>query len=115
MTTQQIVLQRLEAIIHNWNDKEELRKVLDEPDQGLCVNIFERSLTDKDEFHNFNYDMMSSWTYFKDFGDDFFPFGPDEYLNADFEEKYSNPKRLHLSVHMLHYIRFNGSVLNDLC
>jgi hypothetical protein len=115
MTIQQIVLKRLEAIIHNWNDKKELRKVLYDPDQGLCVNLFERSLTEKDGFHNFNYDMMSSWTYFYEQGDDYFPLGVAEYENSEFEEKYSNPKRLHLAVHMLHYIRFHGSALNDLC
>ena len=55
--------------------------------------------------------VIRAWTYYPEIDDAesiFFPVdGPDEYVKY-FEHLYSNPKRLHLAVHMLQYLKTNG-------
>lgn len=98
-----IVILKLEKIIENWYDKDDLHSLIAEPHDGLCDNI-------KDNFLRcFPNEIFDSWSYFN--GDYWYPVdGGDEYAHGE-ENPYSlfdNPKRLHLAVHMLQWFRFNN-------
>lgn len=99
-----ILIENLEAIIENWYDKEDLKLVIKEPSDGLCDNI-------KSGSHGGGVpkECITSWVYYN--GDSWHPVGgEDEYECGDKEPcfLFNNPRRLHLAVHMLIWLRFNN-------
>lgn len=93
------VIVKLENIIENWYDKEELIKYIDCPEDGLCDNI-------KTCNTRLFLDVIQCWVYYDD--DPFFPVDGEEEYDKGTKTPYSlfnNPKRLHLAVHMLQWFR----------
>ena len=98
-----ILISNLENIIENWYDRDVLVTFIKSPHDGLCDNIkFETVYEIPDA-------CFEAWKYFT--GDTYYPVdGCDEY-DRGLGESYSlfnNPKRLHLAVHMLQWLRFNN-------
>ena len=96
------LIKNLENIIEHWYDKEELVTFIKEPCDGLCDNIH-------NDIHRIPKEVFESWTYFN--GDTLYPVGGvDEYENGVIKaySLFNNPKRLHLAVHMLQWLRFNN-------
>lgn len=106
------VIERLEKIIENWFDKKELAACLFDSDHGLCMNI--TYYKEGDQFYtkeSILYDGIRAWAYYpsSEYEESiFFPVGGMQEYRKDFESLYSNPKRLHLAVHLLQYLRTNG-------
>lgn len=107
------VIERLEKIIENWFDKEELLKCLFNPEHGLCENVT-YYLEEGEAIYKRDsilYNGIRSWIYFSGSFDPeaiLLPVdGVEEYCRG-FLELYSNPKRLHLAVHLLQYLKTNG-------
>lgn len=99
-----LLIESLEDIVENWYDREELIKHIKEPCDGLCDNIKSGLLGE-----GVPKECITSWVYFN--GDSWFPVGGgDEYARGE-KEPYSlfnNPKRLHLALHMLQWLKFNN-------
>lgn len=96
------LIKKLENIIEHWYDKETLKTFIEEPHDGLCDNIRFGSAY-------IPYEVFESWTYFT--GDTRYPVGGEnEYKNGTIQEYslFNNPKRLHIAVHMLQWLRFNN-------
>lgn len=97
------IIFRLEKIIENWYDKEYLHNHIEYPRDGLCDNItgINTSLIPEE--------AITSWCYYN--GNISFPVGGLEEYERAFIEPYilfTNPKRLHLAVHMLQWFRFHN-------
>lgn len=93
------LISKLEKIIENWYDKERLHAVIAEPHDGLCDNI-------KSDHVSVPNKCIEDWMYFN--GDTWFPVGGEDEYGGDNKGPYSlfnNPKRLHLAVHMLIWLR----------
>lgn len=106
------VIERLEKIIENWFDKKELAAVLFDCNHGLCMNLTHYEVNEVAHTKEaVLFPAIRAWAYYPEIDDAesiFFPVdGPDEYVK-DFEHLYSNPKRLHLAVHLLQYLKTNG-------
>ena len=98
------LIENLENIIDNWCDKYELVNYIHKPYDGLCYNIKSGG-----SGGGVPEECITSWVYFN--GDSLYPVGGEDEYNIDGEECYSlfnNPKRLHLAVHMLQWLRFNN-------
>lgn len=94
------VIVKLEHIIENWYDREELIKYIACSEDGLCDNI---KISNTWLLQN----AIKSWSYYDD-EHSFFPVGGWEEYEKGMETPYSlfnNPKRLHLAVHMLQWFR----------
>lgn len=103
-----ILISKLEKIIENWYEKDILVSLIEEPYDGLCDNIRNQSHKEIPD------EVFDSWVYFS--GDARYPVGGEEEYGDDQKEPYSlfkNPKRLHLAVHMLQWLRYH-SVKGDL-
>lgn len=109
-----LAIQRLEPIIENWFNKEELFKVLEYPTEGLCINITYRVGDDGHNYHNDSllYPCIREYLKSQNLPDDrdnlWFPIEgcPHIYMNAsEGRSMYNNPKRLHLAVFMLSWLR----------
>lgn len=106
------VIERLEKIIENWFDKKELAASLLYPDLGLCINL--TYYEEDGQFYqkeSLLYNGIRAWAYYPNTEDEesiFFPVGGMKEYWKDFEGLYNNPKRLHLAVHLLQYLRTNG-------
>lgn len=97
------LISNLEKLIENWYDKEYLYKVIKEPRDGLCDNIKKISVVE------IPCECFESWEYFS--GDSSYPVdGKVEYSNGCSAPYtlFNNPKRLHLAVHMLIWLRQNN-------
>lgn len=109
------IIERLEKIIENWFDKKELAACLFDSEHGLCLNTTYYQKEDGlySSRESVLYDAIRAWTYFPEkdeegTGDIFFPVGGSVEYCRDFEHLYNNPKRLHLAVHLLQYLKTNG-------
>lgn len=105
MSIYDIPIQCLEPIIEHWFDKKELKKHLLDPCSGLCHNITYVY------GHNDSLLYPCIREYLKYTNSNFhvwFPIEGDgtEYLeSSDNGTLYDNPKRLHLAVYMLAWLR----------
>lgn len=108
-----LAIQRLEPIIENWFDKEELAKHLSFPDEGLCCNIAHR-IEDGCFYHRDSilYPCIREYLHKQKLPDTkenlWFPVEgcPCKYSEAsENRELYNNLKRLHLAVFMLSWLR----------
>ena len=98
-----ILISKLEKIIENWYDKDILVSLIEEPYDGLCDNIRNQSHKEIPD------EVFDSWVYFS--GDTWYPVGVKKNMVTIKKEPYSlfkNPKRLHLAVHMLQWLRYNS-------
>lgn len=94
------VIVKLENIIENWYDREDLIKHIKHPYDGLCDNIKTHDIFSFGE-------VIEDWMYC-DGWNFFFPVDGDLEYEKGAEIPYSlfnNPKRLHLAVHMLQWFR----------
>ena len=109
-----IAIQRLEPIILNWFDKEELDKHVLFPNEGLCTNT--TYSTDENYFHCYNdsilYPCIRDYLKLQGCSDTkenlWFPIegNPEKYMkSSDSNTLYDNPKRLHFAVYMLSWLR----------
>lgn len=105
MSIYDIPIQRLEPIIEYWFDKEELFKHLETPSLGLCYNLFHglslssyKCIEDYLEFCKVSLNECNIY----------YPIEGSKYLYNQASKRkllYNNPKRLHLAVYMLSWLR----------
>ena len=106
------LIQRLENIIYNWYDHDELIKHLAWPSSGICDNI-----DIEDNFIEDIHQATMCWSEFKH--ELAFPIGgKNEYLDgcATDLKLMSNPLRLHFAVHLLRWFKEHNTkrILKDI-
>lgn len=98
-----ILISNPEKIIENWYEKDTLESLIGSPLDGLCDNIKYHSTK---EIPN---ELFECWKYFS--GEHPYPVDGKVEYELGLKEPYflfKNPKRLHLAVHMLQWLRFNS-------